>query len=89
MKLYFIKVTWQQFKLEFVETSFKNEQSASIQLDGVKQYKGPLRPFKPSVASVITNPISTIYYFTNKKEGQKRKTKRYQKVIQDSSYIDD
>jgi len=83
------KGSWQQFKLEFVQTAFKNEQSSEILLERVSQYKGPLRPFKPSVASVITNPISTIYYFTNKKERQKRKTKRYQKVIQDSSYIDD
>ena len=83
------KGSWYQFKLEFVQTSFENEQSSEILLEGVSQYKGPLRPFKPSVASVITNPISTIYYFTNKKERQKRKTKRYQQVIQDSSYIDD
>lgn len=83
------KGNWQQFKLEFVQSSFKNEKSASIQLDGVRQYKGPLKPFKASIATAITSPISTIYYLTNKKERQKRKTNRYLKIIRNSSYIDD
>ena len=78
------KGNWQQFKLEFVQTSFNNEKSSGIELDGISQYKGPLKPFKPSIASAITNPLSTIYYLTNKKERQKRKTKRYLKVIRNT-----
>jgi len=83
------KGDWQQFKLEFVETQFSTEQSSEVKLNGVLQYKGVLQPFKPSVASLVTNPITTIYYLTNKKQRQKRRTKRYQAIMQKATYIDD
>ena len=83
------KGDWLQFKLEFVETQFSTEQSSEVKLNGVLQYKGVLQPFKPSVASLITNPITTIYYLTNKKQRQKRRTKRYQAIMQKATYIDD
>ena len=81
--------TWQQFKLEFVQKKLADEESAEISLAGAKQYKGPKTMFKPNLVSAIINPISTSYYILNKKSRQKRKTKRYQKIIQNSYLIED
>lgn len=83
------KGNWQQFKLEFVQTEFKAEQSSEIQLKGVLQYKGPPMGFQPSLFTAINNPISFVHHYMNKKARQKRKTSRYQQIIKKSSYIDD
>jgi len=81
--------TWQQFKLEFVQKEWKTEQSAEVTIIGLKQYKGPLRPFKPTLITAVTSPISFTHHLLNKKSRQKRKTSRYRKILQKSYYLDD
>lgn len=83
------KGNWQQFKLEFVQTEFKAEQSSEVLLKGVQQYKGPHIGFQPSLFTAISNPISFTHHYLNKKARQKRKTKRYQRIIKNTSYIYD
>lgn len=83
------KGNWQQFKLEFVQTEFKNEQSSEVSIPGVLQYKGPPIGFQPSLFTVLNNPISFVHHYMNKKARQNRKTNRYKRIIQKSSYIDD
>ena len=83
------KGNWQQFKLEFVQTEFKAEHSTEIQLKGVLQYKGPPMKFQPNLLTAVNNPISFAHHFLNKKARQNRKTKRYQRIIRKSTYIDD
>ena len=78
--------TWQQFKLEFVQTEWSAEQSAEIKIHGVKQYKGPLLNPAPTLATAIKSPISFTHYLLNKKSRQKRKTNRYKRIIQKSYY---
>ena len=81
--------TWQQFKLEFVQKEWAKEQSAEISIIGVKQYKEPIKKFKPSLATAVTNPISFTYHVLNKKSRQKLKSNRYRKIIQKSYYLKD
>lgn len=83
------KGNWQQFKLEFVQTEFKNEQSSEVTIPGVLQYKGPPIGFQPSLFTALNNPISFVHHYMNKKARQKRKTNRYKRIIQKSSYMDD
>ena len=79
-------LTWQQFKLEFVQTKWSAEQSSEIKIHGVKQYKGPLLKPTPTLATAIKSPISFTHYLLNKKSRQRRKTKRYKRIIQNSYY---
>lgn len=81
--------TWQQFKLEFVQKEWNTEQSAEVTIIGLKQYKGPLRPFKPTLITAVTNPISFTHHLLNKKARQKRKTNRYRKILQKSYILED
>lgn len=81
--------SWEQFKLEFVQAEFEKEKSSGLTIEGLKQYKGPPMGFKPSLVTAIYHPISFVHHFYNKKARQKRKTKRYQKIINNRSYLDD
>lgn len=81
--------SWEQFKLEFVQTRFEKEKSSGLTIKGLKQYKGPPIGFKPSLGTALTNPISFLNHYYSKKAIEKRKTKRYQKIIKNKSYIDD
>tara|TARA_B110000977_G_scaffold199083_1_gene285448 strand:+ start:125 stop:709 length:585 start_codon:yes stop_codon:yes gene_type:complete len=82
-------MSWQQFKLEFVQKEWADEKSAEISIEGVKQYKGRKTMYKPNLLNAVTNPINYTYHVLNKKARQKRKTKRYQKIIEKSYLIND
>jgi len=81
--------SWQQFKLEFVQKKWDKERSTEVTLIGVQQYKGPLKPYKPSLVNVITSPISFTHHLLNKKSRQRRKTKRYKRILSKSYLIED
>jgi len=50
MRSYFKKETGNNLNWNL----FKNEKSAGIQIDGVRQYKDPFKPFKATVATAQT-----------------------------------
>ena len=81
--------TWQQFKLEFVQKEWPKEMSSEIKIAGVKQYKGVLRPYKPTLVNAITSPISFTHHLLNKKSRNRRKTKRYKKILSKSYLLED
>jgi ribosomal protein L35 len=63
--------------------------SSEIKIAGVKQYKGVLRPYKPTLVNAITSPISFTHHLLNKKSRNRRKTKRYKKILSKSYLLED
>jgi len=84
-----IRGNWRKFKKEFIEAQVSPEQGAVIELAGVRQYKGPLIGFQPNMMTAVTNPISFVHHYFNKKSRENRKTKRYKQIIKKASYTDD
>jgi|GEM_PF-1577904 len=84
-----IRGNWRKFKKEFIEAKVSPEQGAVIELAGVRQYKGPLIGFQPNMMTAVTNPISFVHHYFNKKSRENRKTKRYKQIIKKASYTDD